>query len=259
MVIFFLQKRKYRFLCFLTIHFTCWTVQTVVCFQNVKKKKLRKRWRVLVSYLRVQRIRLNDKSPLCTMSMSFGDGTYDAKNARVNSGLLYAVFLLPNQKFSQLNVLASCITTTLIKLVLVREIRITSWHNNDVTILHLLVIMCFFQIHVILLVCCWLAAAMLVVKRTKAIFMLFLRKEFYCIDHQHGTNKLNKPTVKSTYYTKTPDGTFIFSKTLLFTFFDSETGKRRKQLPQCWDDKADQYRWSAAPDWGRLGRAFARL
>lgn len=39
--------------------------------------------------------------------------------------------------------------------MLVREIRITSWHNNDVTFLRLLVIMCFFQIHVILLVCMW--------------------------------------------------------------------------------------------------------
>ena len=39
--------------------------------------------------------------------------------------------------------------------MLVREIRITSWHNNDLTFLHLLVIMCFFQIHVILLVCMW--------------------------------------------------------------------------------------------------------
>ena len=46
------------------------------------------------------------KSPLCTMSKSFGDGTYDAKKTRVNSGLLYAVFLLPNLKFSQLNALA---------------------------------------------------------------------------------------------------------------------------------------------------------
>ena len=158
MVIFFLKKRKYRFFCFLTIHFTFCTVQNSGLFPKCGKNKLRKRWRVLVSYLHFQRIRLNDKSLLCTMSKSFGDGIYDAKKTRVNSGLLYAVFLLPNPKFSQLNALAwtSSSPPPVIKLVLEREIRITSWYNSDVTFLHLLVIMCFLQIHVILLVCCWL-------------------------------------------------------------------------------------------------------
>ena len=84
----------------------------------------------------------------------------DAKTASLSSGLLHAVFLLLNPKFSQINALAwtSFSPPPVIKLVykVVREIRITSWHNNDVMFLHLLAMMCFLQIHVILLVCCWL-------------------------------------------------------------------------------------------------------
>ena len=74
--------------------------KTVVCFQNVKKKKKKLGNAdgpvlVKVSYLCVQnataleiaskkskkkrRIRLKDKSPLCTLSMSFGDGTITQK------------------------------------------------------------------------------------------------------------------------------------------------------------------------------------
>ena len=140
------------FLCFLTIHFTFWTVQNSGLFPKRGKKKQKKNSGNADGYW------FHIKSPLCTMSKSFGDGTYNAKKkTRVNSGLLYAVFLLPNPKFSQLNALAwtSSSPPPVIKLVLVREIRITSWHKSDVTFLHLLVIMCFFQIHVILLVCMW--------------------------------------------------------------------------------------------------------